>query len=159
MLFKVILHITIPLGADGVTPEDRANGFTSEWAALPIAMPQARAILLAMRHSGYPGTGMTSDDRFYVDHISPKANGDLEIKSRSCQLWDVSVEFQADWIHYRLHAEFRGLHEQKLLASRTAKFDGRAMEFGGQFRTYVDDDIMVKVMLCSCCVCKHVFCS
>ena len=140
MLFKVIMRISIPVGADGVTPEDRADGFTSEWAALPIAVPQARAILLATY--GYPGDGQrTSPDGLHVDYISPETNGDFEIESGTCQLWVVRVEFQADWIHYRLRAHFRGLEEQKLLAFRTAKSQSRPI-------TYVFEDILVKVKLC-----------
>lgn len=140
MLFKVIMRISIPVGADGVTPEDRADGFTSEWAALPIAVPQARAILLAT--FGYPGDGQrTSPDGLHVDYISPETNGDFLIESGRCQLWAVRVEFQADWIHYRLRAHFRGLEEQKLLAFRTAKSQWHPI-------TCVLEDIMVKVKLC-----------
>ena len=54
MLFEVTPRVTVALGEDGVTPEETADGFRSEWASLPLPMPQARAILLARLHSsGY----------------------------------------------------------------------------------------------------------
>lgn len=91
---------------------------------------------------GYPGDGQrTSPDGLHVDYISPETNGDFEIESGTCQLWAVRVEFQADWIHYRSRAHFRGLEEQKLLAFRTAKSQSHPI-------TYVFEDIMVKVKLC-----------
>jgi len=52
MLFEVTLRITVAPGQDGVTPEERADGFKSEWASLLIPMPQARAISLAKLRVG-----------------------------------------------------------------------------------------------------------
>ena len=57
MLFEVTLRITVAPGEDGVTPEERTDGFKSEWESLPVPMPEARAIALAQLRGG--GTKMS----------------------------------------------------------------------------------------------------
>ena len=156
MLFEVTLRVTVAPGEDGVTPEETTDGFRSEWASLPIPMPQARAILLAPLHSS--GYGLREHAPFgvlgvdvalhrlpesvllYTGHYRPPgANGDFEIEARF-QLWAVSVEFQQDWTQYRLSAEFLGHNEQGLLNFRRKLPEGH--------QPYIETDILVKVKLC-----------
>ena len=155
MLFEVVLRIIVAPGKDGVTPEENADGFKSEWASLPIPMPQARAIALAklqvgagMReHAPYALLATDaalhrppdSDSIYTGDYESPTLHGDFQIETRF-QLWAVSVDFQDDWTHYRLSARFLGHNERKLLNFK------RRLAAGHD--PFVTTDIFVNVKLC-----------